>query len=465
VKRLRGLFPVSPILSEGPGDSDAGFSLVEMVVALMVFAIISLGVAYSMLAVLSSTRDTRGRQVAANLAAEEIDRARAVGSIFELEDDDRTVVVDNVTYTIDRQTEWKNSAGSDDSCGAGSGSLQFKIVNVVVTWPGVAGETGVRADTVVAPSSKINDPAFGTIVVRVTDRYGIGVPGATVTAAPAAVPEGALAIEGTIAPTDSDGCAFVLKAAEGSYDVKVSKAGYVDVDQRPTPSINVKVSKGTATSALVTYDLAATLNVTYASNFSGSVLVPSNLDVSLQTTYGVALLTKASSYSLFPFNSGYSVFTGQLAGASNAAPACSAIDPTLWPSATEGASTIAGAAVPSVAVASGTSSTVAVPMGVVKISNPSTSSGSWSTIRAQRVAPVAGSADPGCALIATVPEVLTIGSLSRGSSVNVALPYGTWKITRVASGSDVAITNLSVMTRGSVSSNVVTLDPRTPVVP
>jgi hypothetical protein len=99
-------------------------------------------------------------------------------------------------------------------------------------------------------------------------------------------------------------------------------------------------------------------------------------------------------------------------------------------------------------------------MGVVKISN--TTSSNWSGLRAQRVAPVAGSGDPGCVLIQSDAEILTIGGLNANRSVNVALPYGTWKITR---GTSTSVTPLAAVTRGSVSSNVVTLDPRTVVAP
>jgi len=49
-------------------SSDEGLSLVEVVVALMVFSLIALGVGYSTITIVKITEDTRSRQVATNLA-------------------------------------------------------------------------------------------------------------------------------------------------------------------------------------------------------------------------------------------------------------------------------------------------------------------------------------------------------------------------------------------------------------
>ena len=53
-----------------PAERDAGLSLVEVIVAMMVFTIISIGVAYTITNSLVLTRDSRARAVATNLAAQ-----------------------------------------------------------------------------------------------------------------------------------------------------------------------------------------------------------------------------------------------------------------------------------------------------------------------------------------------------------------------------------------------------------
>ena len=60
-------------LAAGP---DEGSSLVEVIVAMFIFALISVGVVHTMTSVLSVSRDSRSRQVALNLAAQAIDRSR-----------------------------------------------------------------------------------------------------------------------------------------------------------------------------------------------------------------------------------------------------------------------------------------------------------------------------------------------------------------------------------------------------
>ena len=54
---------------------DEGFGLVELLVALVVASIMMTGVAYGVTQALWTGRDSRDREVAANLAAEEIGRA------------------------------------------------------------------------------------------------------------------------------------------------------------------------------------------------------------------------------------------------------------------------------------------------------------------------------------------------------------------------------------------------------
>src|SRR5690625_7351720 len=80
--------------------------LPEVMIAMVLFALISLGMLYTMTAVKTSTRDTRARQVAANLAASEIDAAREIEDLFGLLDDVKRVDVGSDSYTVTRTTAW-----------------------------------------------------------------------------------------------------------------------------------------------------------------------------------------------------------------------------------------------------------------------------------------------------------------------------------------------------------------------
>ena len=215
-------------------DATPACTLVELVVAMMVFAVVALGVAYSMLSVLSITNDSRSRQVAANLAAQEIDLTRSVADIFSLQDRSTTETVNGTVYTLDRKTDWVTATGIAADCGVGGGTLQYKRINVTVTWPRMVGSNPVRADTVLAPSSKINDPLLGTILVRVKNAGGTGSANVTVTATPVSG-TGATAITETILPTDAEGCTYVLKVKPGTYTVQISRADSVTEKQQTVP--------------------------------------------------------------------------------------------------------------------------------------------------------------------------------------------------------------------------------------
>ncbi len=98
--------------------ADGGFTLIEVVVAIMIFAIIASGVVEGMLTISRMTADDRSRVVAANLAAEDIDLVRAVGDPFKIEPATVTRSITGHTYTVTRTTSWVSSGGADISCGS-----------------------------------------------------------------------------------------------------------------------------------------------------------------------------------------------------------------------------------------------------------------------------------------------------------------------------------------------------------
>ncbi|MES1169545.1 MAG: type II secretion system protein, partial [Leifsonia sp.] len=73
---------------------ESGFTLIEVLIAMMVFGIISVLVAYSLTLSMTLTRSSRGSEVAANLAAQQIDTARSAKDVF-------SVTGGTVSQTID----------------------------------------------------------------------------------------------------------------------------------------------------------------------------------------------------------------------------------------------------------------------------------------------------------------------------------------------------------------------------
>jgi type II secretory pathway pseudopilin PulG len=429
-------------------SEDSGMGIIEVLVAFMIFAVIFIGVATSMVASVRLTADSRARVVASNIASAQIDKARASGDPFLLYDASGTQTVDGVTYSWARDTGWVPSSGANAACGIGGGSLQYKRVNVTVTWTGKIGAASpVRVDTILAPTNRINDPSFGTILVRVLAADGTGAQGIPVTITPtssgAAVPASV---------TDSDGCSYALKVAAGTYSVKVSKANYVtDAQQIDPVQTNLVVTAGSTVNAPFQYDNAGTFSLVLASNRPVNRVLPADLNITFNSTYGAYVTAgpTPASVKLHPFGSGYSAIAGKYSkpvvnssGVVTSA-GCLSPDPASWAAGTVGGVSLpAGTRLDPVAAQPGGPATVPVPMGVV--SKPYTTA---TTFVARSATPVAGNGDPGCG----VPMVYTFPPTSGSGTALLALPYGTWALfTKSSTG---------VETPSGAS---FTLDPRVP---
>jgi prepilin-type N-terminal cleavage/methylation domain-containing protein len=435
---------------------EGGFSLVEVLIAMMVFAVLSVGVAYSLLSVLAMTKEGRARAMATNLAAQEIDLDRSAKDVFTLGDSSRTVTNAGGSFVVNRTTQWVSGAGEGNGCSSGTGVLQYKRINVTVTWDGMrAGALPVRTDTLLAPKNLINDPALGTIIVAARAAGGAGSAGVSVSAAPTPGVAGNTAVAVSAAPTNAQGCGYLLKVVPGTYDVTVSLAGYIDNHQVPSPTkaTNVSVTAGTSASAGFVFDRAAAFSVNYASNASaGTVQFPSNLDTTFISTVGVYVSPAASAAAsrtlqLFPFPTGYAVLAGKYAAPNESSQGCISVDPGAWP--------VNPALTTAVRTPSTTTTPAALPMGLLTISG---ASGKFITAVS---AAGTGTDDPGC----SVPMTYTFDALAAAGKI--ALPYGSWtlytgsskgaKTTALAAGS-IAVAAPSAV---SAATGVATLDPRT----
>ncbi|SFJ96797.1 type II secretion system protein [Cellulomonas sp. KH9] len=444
---------------------DDGISLAEVLVAMFLFALVSTGLAYSLISVLHVSRDARVRAIAANLAAEEIDLARDTPDIFALLDDDRDVEVGTDTFHVERRTQWVSDPDDDFSCGStgSAGALRYKRINVSVTWQGMrAGARPVRSDTVLNPDEHINDPDKGTILVSVIRADGQGNEGVTVEASPSA--------GSVVNPTDAQGCTYVLRVPPKTYTVSVSRSGHVSDGQLAEPSQSVVVKKGETASIGFQLDEGATYVTHLAPHAAGPVAMPTSgsLKITFLSTYGRVAPTATStadprrpSFRLHPFTSGYHALAGQ----------CDAADPTLWAPATVGGVEHRGFLGDAVAALPGATATFPLPMGVVEV----TSVGNTNRYVRAVAVPSPGSGSPGCAS----GETLTYGSVipaTNGQKVAIALPYGTW---RLYFGSSVnAVTDLpegrvtipspnvaGTVTKAATGGGVtVTVDPRQPEV-
>ncbi|MCU1417010.1 MAG: prepilin-type N-terminal cleavage/methylation protein [Schumannella sp.] len=461
--------PVSRLRTLLQGEE--GIGLVEVIVALMIFSIVSLGMAYSIASLTRMTKESTQREVAANLASAEIDRLQSMPDTFGVYSQITHPVVDGVTYTVDTNVGWVSTSGSTGNCGSGGGNLQYKAVNVEVTWPGMYLLSPVRADSALGPRTRINDPSYATILVSVVGADGTGRSAVTVRVTPESGGGGS-PITDTIDPTDVDGCTYILKVAPGKYKIEVEKAGYIDFNQVTVPAYTQQdIVAGATFTAGFQYDNAGTFAMKYAATSNTAApAIPSNLE----TTYTGGLnpyvtTTPVPSLQMHPYTGGYQVIAGDPA-------VCKNTDPGKWTGSGSGSGSLsAGIRAPAVSTPPGGSATLPVPMGVLNVKIPNTDS----YISAVQQTGAASAGNPGC----VTGKTYTFSTkYVKNTTVPIALPYGKWKIYTGASVGALTTQNLTptltvldgvvsvvpttgvlntgILGNGNVTSDIVTLDPR-----
>lgn len=449
--------------------TESGVSLIEVIVAMMIFAMISVGVAYSLLSAFTVTGDSRSRAVATNLAAQEVDLDRSAADFFALQstpvDSPKLVQVPSstgLTYSITRTVSLVYNSGSDVNCNASApSSMLYKRIHVAVTWPKMIGQA-VVADTVIAPSTKISVDSLGTILVSTRNSGGTPVSGAGVTISPdpGSVPSA----------TDAMGCSYVLKVPPGTYTVTVSKPNYLDPTQNASPSTTVTVKAGQSASAGFTYDQYGVAKWSYP---TGGTEQPTNLAVSALSTYGVFTTgaTSPGSANLFP-STEYGIVGGDYSAKTDSSAGCLSPNPADWGTTPAGGGKqLVPVAAPTAAFGPGGSANIGtLPLKTVTVTNVPGSTSDLN-LRATNVASwVAG--DPGCfgtGLTQTIDFPAGTLKKSAGKKVTIQLPYGAWKLTYGTSANPTtavpanwisAPPTVTGITVGADGTGSVTLDPR-----
>jgi hypothetical protein len=292
--------------------------MVEVMAAILIFGLMISGIVALQGSTLNMIRNNRHRSVAANLASQEMDTVRStpfttlqsqVGLLQTT-----VTTLDNIPYTVARETEWVPAGATSGACDAPAGAdPAYLRVSVSVSWSVMRGVEPVNSQTVITPPVGTYDPNAGHLAVEVLDRDAVPESGVQVTLTG---PEGSTQV------TDSDGCAFFGFLTPGSYTATLSKAGFVSTQGLTSPSQTSAVSTGAISSLLFEYDQAATLVLTLVGKDVGAS-PPSTVPVTLANTAllptGTKVVTGSGSPrtigSLFPFDDGYEAWAGSCADA------------------------------------------------------------------------------------------------------------------------------------------------------
>ncbi|MEJ2579245.1 MAG: type II secretion system protein [Kineosporiaceae bacterium] len=259
---------------------EAGFTMMEAVVAMAVFAIMVTAVLAVVLRVTQVARSNNHRVVAASLANRQIESVRGQkatdipnGGLT------RTETIGTTPYTIAQTANYLPSDATTSVCASSGSELAYKLVTVLVTWPDMAEVQPVRADTLipVGVGSDGLDETKGSVALSVLGADGAPVTGITVTLSP-----GSSAVT-----TGSDGCAVFTELAPTTYTATADTTGHVGVtNSQLTTVASIGVSASTVTRATLVYDTDRTVNLEVAG--PAGYTLPSGVPLYLRDTYVAA---------------------------------------------------------------------------------------------------------------------------------------------------------------------------------
>ena len=398
---------------------DAGMTLIELMVAMVIFAIVAGGALAGITAALKTTRGDKARIAASDLAARELEIVRNeftasssgpnnLAATLQVVNPHALpgqtaglpLTLDNQPYTVTRNVEWLPAGTGQSPCDGGSTVTYPSLgVTVTVTWPNMGNIQPVSSSTVLTPSKNTLNSTLGFVAVKVTNADGSRSEDTVVSLTGPG---------GTFNDTTaSDGCAVFATSTPGTYTASLNTVGYVDNYGNQLASKTVAVTAGSLAQRSFFYDQAATLNVTMST--ANTYALPTSYPyVSLANTnlqpsgflYKPASSATTTIASLWPATDGYTSWAGQ----------CQQADP-----AASGGTRSAAVVMAPGATGSSTVTLAPVAVTVTKSLLPQSNK----TVVAYPVNTT------GCA---STENPLTLGVTNALGILNTSLPAGAWVI-------------------------------------
>ncbi|MGB7981525.1 MAG: type II secretion system protein [Candidatus Nanopelagicales bacterium] len=309
---------------------DAGFSLIEAVVALSILALVSTSFSYGMNLALRVTRDDRLREQATHLAERELEIVR---NTFQHSDQNgqlgaitagrvvnaaplpggtvgSPLLIDGRKFTVERTSSLLLNGEGQSACdGGGTVDYLTIAVNVRVTWSDTGQDHTVQSNTLLTPIKGVEGDV-GYLAAKLTDAQGNGTENVAVVASG---PGGSVTRY-----TAGDGCAVFMLSNSGTYTLTLNTAGYVNSEGFSTVAKSAALEKGKLKVMPFAYGRAATLGVSYTTApghqlptpLPGLTLFNSGLPPpgERHTTPGESSPVTISD--LWPFPDGYSLWAG-----------------------------------------------------------------------------------------------------------------------------------------------------------
>lgn len=420
---------------------DDGFSMMEVIVAMVVFTVMATAALGLLLDTTDVARDNLRRTAAANLLTKQIEQARGQ-SAKDITDGrvERTETVGGTTYTIVQTANYVPADSGVSICAGTGNTLSYKLVTVRVTWPEMGSIKPVRGDTLRALGVGEDglDSTKGTLAVSVTGATGAAQEGITVTLSNGSTSASRV--------TGQDGCAVFTGLAEGSWSATVDQVGYTGAQNTQAVTASLGVVANQVRRGTISYDTRRDVNAVLTTPAGAALptgtVIPAGLPLRVGGSYvtestppsctATAIVTTACSTgipgtirALFP-----EVYAVKAGSCTETTPSSVSVD--LRPQSANG-------------------TTVNVPMAHPLIRVRVNGNSTYITNRPVTATHAAQSGS-GC----TAGETYTLPAAANGGT-RLALPYGTWTLsTPRTAGSSTLVTTTITYGPGNAT-NTVTL--------
>jgi Tfp pilus assembly protein PilV len=288
--------------------AEAGDTLIEVLISAVLVVLVVVATLTGLNNTNRATSIDRARSQADALAQQDEDQLRSE-PIVKLSELSRshTAIENGTEYTITSTAEYISDATSTSSCNSTNPSANYLQTTSKVTWPSLGVAKPVVESGIISPSPG------STLIVQATEA-GAPVQGASVavTGSPSSTLE-----------TSSNGCA-IFAVLPGSYEINVSKAGYVDQNGYPNSKEDSSVTHSVyltaenASKQAYALGQAGKLQVNFTNGLSateGDTFVAYNSAMTAFRQFGTVATyntTVSSPTTMFPFpaTSPYTVYAG-----------------------------------------------------------------------------------------------------------------------------------------------------------
>jgi Tfp pilus assembly protein PilV len=288
--------------------AETGDTLIEVLISAVLVVLVVVATLTGLNNTNRATSIDRARSQADALAQQDEDQLRSepIAKLSEL-NRSHTATENGTEYTITSTSEYISDATSTSSCSSTNPSANYLQTTSKVTWRSLGAAKPVVESGIISPSPG------STLIVQATEA-GAPVQGASVavTGSPSSTLE-----------TSSNGCA-IFAVLPGSFEINVSKAGYVDQNGYPNSNEDASVTHSVyltaenASKQAYALGQAGKLQVNFtngASATEGDTFVAYNSAMTAFRQFGTVAsynATVSSPTTMFPFpaTSPYTVYAG-----------------------------------------------------------------------------------------------------------------------------------------------------------